>query len=381
MKVVIISDSYPPEGKGGAEIIAATQAYSLAKLGHEVHVITSAVDSTTTDTINGVTVHFLPIRYPQALRPILSVYNPFAVRKIARLLVSLKPDVIHVHNVHKYSSWAVLGVTKKYAPKTFITLHDAMSVSDGKVTKPEQKSRMRNRLISRYVRMAHVRLAVSEALKEVLVANGITDVKVLHNSISAEAWEHSDPDLARHKFGIASNHVILFAGRISGSKGFFKLIEAYASVLVSFPDTVLVVAGDASPEAKKKARALFPLIDKVVFTGWLPHEEMKSLYAAATVVIVPSLYIDPFPTVNLEAMASGKPVVATSMGGSKEIVEDRVTGFVVNPEDAKEIADKIVLIFSNPQTGSEMGNRGLQRVQTKFNMQSWVNTLLSWYAS
>lgn len=94
-------------------------------------------------------------------------------------------------------------------------------------------------------------------------------------------------------------------------------------------------------------------------TGWLDEVEMKKALCMADIVLVPSVYLDPFPTVNLEAMAAMKPVVGTCFGGTPEAVVDGVTGFVTNPYDTGQMADKIQYLLDNPDIAKKNGRSRL----------------------
>ena len=95
-------------------------------------------------------------------------------------------------------------------------------------------------------------------------------------------------------------------------------------------------------------------------------EEMAAAYGASDAVIVPSVYLDPFPTIVLEAMAAGTPVVASTFGGAQEAVVDGETGYVVDPRDTEEFAGKVLSLLKNPELAARMGMAGIQRVEKKF---------------
>jgi glycosyltransferase involved in cell wall biosynthesis len=118
MKILILSDDFPPKSFGGAGIIASIQAQELQKRGHEVKIFTITDDEDKIDP-----------RY----RSYLSLYNIKTIKKIKKILKEFKPDIVHVHNIHEHISYASIYYAKKSGAKVFITLHDAMSVYYGKV--------------------------------------------------------------------------------------------------------------------------------------------------------------------------------------------------------------------------------------------------------
>ena len=106
---------------------------------------------------------------------------------------------------------------------------------------------------------------------------------------------------------------------------------------------------------------------------------LKSAFNACDIVAVPSICFDSFPTVNLEAMACHKPVVATCFGGSQEAVLDGETGYIVNPYDVNNLALKIIYLLKNPSEALRLGENGYTLVKTEFSLDKMVSNYLSFY--
>ena len=100
---------------------------------------------------------------------------------------------------------------------------------------------------------------------------------------------------------------------------------------------------------------------------------MRAAYAAASVVSVPSLYLDPFPTINLEAHASQRAVVGTCFGGTPECVQDERTGFIVNPYDEQKHAEKLSLLLTDTKLARRMGEAGRTMVQERFSLTRYAD--------
>ena len=105
---------------------------------------------------------------------------------------------------------------------------------------------------------------------------------------------------------------------------------------------------------------------KVVFAGF--REDMPEIYAAMDIFVLAS-YAEPCGRVILEAMSSGKPVVGTESGGTPEIIQSDVTGFLVKPRDARALADKIAYLIKNPAMAKDMGAAGRRRVEEHFSIE------------
>ena len=173
--------------------------------------------------------------------------------------------------------------------------------------------------------------------------------------------------------------VVLFAGRLSQPKGGVKIIEAMEIVSREIPNTILLVAGDKEGYAKEMIKIAKKKNVRIVLTGFLDHQGMKAAYHSSDVVVTPSIYLDPFPTVNLEAMACSKPVVGTCFGGTPEVVVDGKTGYIVNPLDEKAMAEKIIYLLKNPAKAKKMGRAGYLRIKENFSTNSNTNQILKAY--
>ena len=113
----------------------------------------------------------------------------------------------------------------------------------------------------------------------------------------------------------------------------------------------------------------------------MSHEQLSTAYGASDVVVTPSVYVDPFVLVNTEAMANAKPVVGTTFGGTPEIVVDRKTGFVRNPNNFEEFAEALVTLLQDESLAKQMGEEGLQRVQEQFTIENMTEKYLKLYTS
>jgi type III pantothenate kinase len=118
----------------------------------------------------------------------------------------------------------------------------------------------------------------------------------------------------------------------------------------------------------------------VVLGGWLEGEMLAAAYQVADVVVTPSVYLDPLISVNPEAMLAGKPVVTTCLGGAREIVEDGVTGFVVNPLHVPALADALRRVLTDPDLAARMGAAGRVRAQRLCDPRTQAEGLASHYA-
>jgi glycosyltransferase involved in cell wall biosynthesis len=208
------------------------------------------------------------------------------------------------------------------------------------------------RLAGALLRRARVAIGVSEQLTEAARRAGVGDARWIPNGVEipAEVGEEADPP------------EILFVGRLSPEKGIRELVEATRGLN-------LVVAGDGP------LRSLVP--DAL---GFVPHDEVKRLLARAAVIVLPS-HREGLPMVLLEAMAHGRAVVATPVGGIPSLVEDGVTGLLVPAGDATALREAIERLLADPALRKRLGEAACARVSELCSWERVTEATLDAYAS
>lgn len=410
MKILFLSDDFPPLIKGGAGLAAFRLARGLKKKGHQVFVITTSRQgpSVRERIYQGLKIFTLQADYSECWRAYLSLANPQTVGRVKKIIHQIKPSVVHAHNLHYYLSYQCLKVAKKYSP-VFLTAHDVMLFHYGKLipkgisprTKIDQPfnyqvttwdlikyaqkryNPFRNLIIRYYLRYVDKIFAVSRALKQVLNNQGIKNVEVIYNGIDVRDWQINPAPVAdfKKKYRLENKKVVFFGGRLSGAKGGEKIILTMEQVIKQVPQAVLLVAGHKKGYAQKMIELAnqLKIENQIIFAGWLDENELKLAYHSSDLCLTPSLYLDPFPLFNIEAMAAQKPVIGTCFGGTPEIVLDGVTGYIVNPLNIEMMADKIIDCLTHPAKAQRFGQAGYQRVKRYFSLQKQVKETLKWY--
>lgn len=407
MKILFLNDDFPPSSFGGAGISTFELAIGMKKAGHEVFVVTTCrnKDEEGETIYNGLRVFRIASDYMGRWRAYISLYNRPVVLQVEELLKKIRPDVVHVNNVHFYLSYHSIRVAKLYAKVVIFTARDVMSFNYGKLQTKKylesfdykttwldhlKQARKRwnpllNFCIRKYLKYPDKLFAVSSALRDALQQNGITNVEVLHTGVDVSEWQVSQEAIARWKirYGLENKKVVLFGGRLSGAKGGRQMLEAMVAVAKEFPDAVLLVVAnnDGQTEEMQKEAVAKGIGERPVFTGWIEREDMKYIYACADIVVVPSICFDSLPRIVLEAMASGKPVIGTCYGGASEIIDNGVTGYVVNPFNTALLAEKIFELLKNKKRADEFGNAGYERMRADFSLEDKVREYLIAYKS
>lgn len=407
MRIIILSDGFPPTGLGGGEIIPSNLTHLLLSKGHDVFVITTTQKKSEVGIVEAgkLTVYRIYSEYNLRFRSYVSLCNPAVLKEVQKIMENVNPDIVHAHNIHTHLSYASLKLAKKYSKGVFLTFHDVMSVhygkvgakvdSFGKVTVASMSpleqifqykfyyNPLRNIVIRYYLRYVSKMLSVSSALKDVLEVKGIKPIEVLHNGIDVSVWQVDDLALLdfKRRYNLENKKVLFLAGRVSSAKGSMVLVDVLNKLSSKLSDVVLLVAGNKTrpiEEMVEKAKKL-GLEKQVIFTGWIENKDMRYAYASSDIVFVLSQYIDPFPTNNLEAMASKRPVIGTSLGGTPEAVLDNETGYIVDPRDINQISEKALELLNNKEKTESFGLAGYDRAKEIFSADAWVNETLTLY--
>ena len=186
------------------------------------------------------------------------------------------------------------------------------------------------------------RKILSKAIKN----NNIT---VIPTGIDIKRFTNNELRTTNHE----QQNTILMNGRVSDpAKGFSTLHKAFLKLRERHKDIRLLVTSKFDFTE-----------DGIESTGWVPFDEIYRLYDFSDICVIPSKWEEPFGIVALEAMASGKPVVASRVGGLKDIVVDGETGFLVENGDVNGFTEKVALLINNKSLRAEMGMKGIERAR------------------
>lgn len=405
MKILLLNDRIPPEGQGGAESVAWRLALGLKAAGHEVQVAAATDLASFEETRAGIRTWHLRARYPERFRAWLSLWNPQTAGALRALLRRTKPDVVNAHNVHFWLSYHSLKLARAAGCAVVFSGHDVMPFAYGKLRHfvktdtrainlpadyrlPATYNLRRNRfrynpfrnpvIRSCLANYPQIRTVPSQALADAYAANDMPPVEVAHNGIDLAEWQPlpaARVDALRQRLDLQGKSVILSAGRLTREKGTLQLLGALDKLRHSLPGARLLVL--TAREIDAQIPAEFKHLRRLIRVGgWLQGEDLRAAFQLADVVTTPSIVFDTFPTVNLEAMAMGKPVVATCFGGSAEAVLDGETGFIVNPFDTAAFAERLQRLLADPELRREMGAQGRRRMAAQFSLERQVRQMV-----
>jgi len=313
-------------------------------------------------------------------------HNLCLLAPIVRLAAFLRKNNIHIVHTHLPESNIIGRLAAKLArvPVVVSTIHN-IYIPD---TTTSYKKRIKvgiERITANYC-TEHL-IAVSKAVVNSHIQYAHMDPEkftVLPPFIMLSEFDSAvDGDSLRQKrneLGIPLDApVIINVASLSPKKGLNYLLEAAGDIVTKFPNTRFLVVGDGSlREDLYKNAANRGISENVIFTG--VRRDIRELLAISDLFASSSLW-EGLPQVFLEAMAMGKPVVATAVGGVPEIVDNGNTGIVVPPKDAPALAQAIIGLLRDPERTRQMGTAGRERVEREYGANVVVRKLERLYES
>jgi type III pantothenate kinase len=383
MKIAMVSEHASPlaavggADAGGQNLHVAELAGTLAARGHDITVYTRRDDPGPADrvlTAAGYAVEHVPAGPARPIpKDALLPYMPAFGRYLARRWTEDRPDVAHAH--FWMSGLAARGAADAAGVPAAVTFHALGSVKrryqGSKDTSPPSRIRFERSLARDLDRIIATSNDEVRELAELGIDPGRTDV--VPCGVDTGHFRPDGPQAQR-----TALRRILAIGRLVERKGYAQLIEALAAV----PDAELLIAGGPpaaqlgdEPEARRllDLAAAAGVADRVRLLGQVSRCDLPALIRSADVVAHTPWY-EPFGLVPLEAMACGRPVVATAVGGITDSVDDGVTGILVPPRDPGALAGTLRELLSDEDLRARLGVAGVERAQTRF---SWRQVAVS----
>lgn len=413
MKVFIVSNNFPPNIIGGAEIVAYQLARNLFKLGHEVFVFAGDVTGSISPgsfvhddqsesfliTRLGLSSHYTSWEHRNFSRPDLSA-------EISSLLECISPDVIHCHNLVGIGV-DLIHIANRLGIPCLLTLHDhwaychrqtLVNTSGYLCAGPSscdecqptfididglpKNIHVRKEIIDKALKSLSLITAPSQYILDCFAAFVDPDVPTRRISNGRPAricdFEYKIPN----KIGDGNRIVFGFASYFGEHKGIYTLINAVRALVdIGCTSLKVVMAGDGHEKEKlwNHIEAL-GLQEFFVFLGKLPHSRMYEFYESIDVFMLPSLWPENQPCTIMEARAFGLPVIGSDLGGVREIVEDYADGFLVSAGNFVELANTMRLFLDNPALLSSFSARALERA-SKESYAAMASEYLDIYSS
>jgi glycosyltransferase involved in cell wall biosynthesis len=320
-------------------------------------------------------------------------YNREAARRFTRLLLDFRPDVVHVHGIHRQLSPSILVASRDRGVPVVQTLHDYHPIcagdrllrGNGAVCDPPlcRLGSSRPAMTHRCVRGSLAQSVISAAELtfrqralhyERLVTAFISPSRFLADTIRAAGLTslpvHVIPNAIVAHEGASDRSGFVFASRLSHEKGLAELLDAADQAQID-----LTIAGDGPLANLVRERTN----EHVTWLGAVPAEQVIDLLGRARTAVVPSTCIENAPLAVLEPMACGTPVVASRVGGIPELVRDGVDGLLIAPASAPSLAEALRRLAEDDDFAHAAGASARERIATDFTPVLHVERLLAVY--
>jgi glycosyltransferase involved in cell wall biosynthesis len=322
------------------------------------------------------------------------IYSVGSRRRIEKLLDGGAFDLVQVQNLYPFLSPSVLKPCRSRGlpvvmrcPNYRLFCPNGLHLSHGQVCERclggrEWQCVMQNCLDDRLkslgyaARNAFARMTgmILDNVSIFVVLSQFQEQRFMDSGIPADRIEIL-PNIAPKMEQVdSSNHegdAISFVGRVSPEKGILEFLDAARKL----PQRKFIVAGstDSMPDVTKLAP------DNVEFKGFLRGKELDEIFYQSRLLVFPSLWFEGFPNVVAQAMACGKPVIATGIGALAEIVDDGKTGLLYDPANKEDLAQKIEFLWNNPELCREMGKAGQEKARAEYSEEKFYERLMTIY--
>ncbi len=368
-KTLFITTIYPPS-IGGIELCLYNIIKRLPE-GKAVVLTKKAKRSFTFDQREDYPIYRRRLELPY-LKP-RWLFSP-----ILALPIALKEKVKSVQAAHGFASYfAAFWLWKLLGLPYFVWAYglDILSM---------RKSCLVSWWVKRIYKGAEGGVANSNFTKGLMIEMGLeaSKIRVVYPGVQSDDFKPGLPKRGVfQKYNIPEGkNILLSVSRLVSRKGFDLVIRALPEILKKFPNTVYLIGGRGpDSERLRVLAAKNSLVKKAVrFLGFVPDYDLASLYNLASIFLMPSRFIkkhgdvEGFGMVFLEAGACGRPVIGGRSGGIPEAIVDGETGFLVDPRDPRDLADKVIMLLGDSNLRKRIGQAGRERAVLEFNWDKIV---------
>ncbi|MBI4381363.1 MAG: glycosyltransferase [candidate division NC10 bacterium] len=356
--------------RGGGETYLFLLADRLPRDRYALSVLCPS-EGLLSERLRKIGVHVVLFEIPRLL-------SPAALLRLIRLLRKLRPDIMQSHGA-RMNFYAALAGRWAGVPVIVSTIHN--SLYDYPISSIRRSLYLLGERLT--FALSDQILCVADALAQDLIRRSSRDpakIQVIRNGVDLEAFDPKtvDGSTVRRAFGLEKDTPLIgIVGRMTPQKGHRDLLTALVQIKASVPTVRVMIVGDGPlrDELVQYAGG-HRLDDCCIFTGM--REDIPAIMGALDVVALPSLS-EGLPFILLEAMAMGKPVVATRVNGVSEVVEDGVTAFLVPPRTPDLLAQAIITLLLNRKLASMLGAAARRQAERCFGLDRMIQDVETLY--
>ncbi|MDD5066628.1 MAG: glycosyltransferase family 4 protein [bacterium] len=380
MRILIVSNLYPPYYKGGHELQCQFAAEVLTEKGHEVYVLTSryGVKKPVRDKkVFRVLFYHPEIRgvFKRLSAGLSNRVNYFITKKVMK---KIDPDLVYVGQLNGISVFPLKALKKKRVPFVYHIGHFYFcELVQYCIREPNYLKRNSAKIltgfyslnefdfnnmitVSSFIKEAHIKAGYLKENISIVPPMGIPAYKIVPNPRQALHLTRGTPQL-------------LFVGRLTAVKGIHIAVESIKTLIdqKQLSDFAFHIIGDGDRVYKEELKQLiynYELNDRILFDGFLSPEQLVQAYDSADLLLVPSLE-EPFGLIIIEAMSRGLPVVASSVGGITDIIVHLQNGLLSEPGNFIDLSRQIIKILNDPDLYKGISYRALLTVREKYSKE------------
>jgi glycosyltransferase involved in cell wall biosynthesis len=383
MKILIASDLHYPTINGVATF-GRNLAKGLANRGHTVLVIAPSQTGKPYKEVDGnhVIVRTASVQFPfyQNFR-----ISPTPGREIKKIIDEFEPDIIHIQML-MWIGQAAMRIGNKYGIPIVTTNHAMPENLMDNIKLLAPVSRPINFMLRDYGRRFHSKAdLVTMPTQSAINMFGATEkmtvpMMAVSNGIDLSRFttEKADPKIYK-KFAIPTDEpIVSYIGRLDAEKHLFVLIKAFAKAIKTTPAHLLIVGDGTDVDNLRNIAHNLGVFDKITFTGKVSDDEIVQLHRVGTLFVMPSpAELQSIAT--LEAMASGKPIIAVNAGALRELAQNDINGYLCDQDNDDQIAEGIVKILSD-ETRRQRFSDGSLKIANEHNLESTLDQFLAIYS-
>lgn len=361
MRVLFVAPGYLYSEKRpfeclGSESVIYGISREMIKQGHEVYITGRFGNFKKKELkiINGI--QFVNILTPHLKDEIIHQIGSALLysKAVAKKIKQLNPDVISLNE--RFSAYFP---SKLNIPKTFTTHNpDAMAFYKEFAIENNKSNyfffNIKKRIEENIMSRSDIIIALTNSIKDYLYENGFTNTTIIPNAVNHKKYENKGDE-----------NYILYAGRLSKVKGLPFLIQAFSNISKNFNIDLMIVGSGPDETKLRKMVASEKIKERVHFIPMVKKDKLREYLSKCSIFVLPSLY-ETMGVALLEAMASGKPVVASDIPGPQDVITHGKNGFLFEKGNASELKEYLELLLSDEKLRKKIGENARKRIEEKY---------------